>query len=216
MFFRKLLERLFRRINFLRRIEAQSPRALFLANRGSTLISKSRSKITLFGRVSFGFPLTDRTLFSTLPKTVLFLGENSSITFLGNASIAQGVSIMVGKNASVVIGDGVTIAHNTQVLCNKHISIGAGSTISWNALLIDTDNHHPLSSDGKSLRLPVVPLIIGERVGIQANVTIPRGVTIGDDAVIGAGTVLRQNIDSACIVYAEQKLRIKRGLLSGL
>ena len=136
MFFRKLLERLFRRINFLRRIEAQSPRALFLANRGSALISKSRSKITLFGRVSFGFPLTDRTLFSALPKTVLFLGENSSITFLGNASIAQGVSIMVGKNASVVIGDGVTIAHNTQVLCNKHISIGAGSTISWNALLI--------------------------------------------------------------------------------
>lgn len=216
MFFRKLLDRIFRRASFFRHIEARSSQALFLANSGSVLVAKAGSKIFISGRVNFAFPLTDRTLFSALPKTVLFLGEDSSITFLGNASIAQGVSIMVGKNASIIVGDGVTIAHNTQVLCNKHISIGAGSTISWNALLIDTDNHHPLSTDGKSLRLPVLPLIIGERVGIQANVTIPRGVTIGDDSVIGAGTVLRQNIDPECIVYAEQKLKIKRGLLSGL
>jgi acetyltransferase-like isoleucine patch superfamily enzyme len=135
---------------------------------------------------------------------------------LGNASIAQGVSILIGKNASMVVGANVTIAHNTQVLCNSHIEIGNGSTISWNVLLIDTDKHCPVSVRAGVMKLPERPLIIGERVGIQANVIIPRGVSIGNDSAVSAGTVLRENVEADCIVYSEQKLKVKRGVRSGL
>jgi acetyltransferase-like isoleucine patch superfamily enzyme len=60
------------------------------------------------------------------------------------------------------------------------------------------------------------PANVGEAVGIQMNVVIPRGVTVGKNSIISANTVLRQNIPENCLAYSESELRIKHGFQSGL
>ena len=44
-----------------------------------------------------------------------------------------------------------------------------------------------------------IPTQIGDRVWIGANVTILKGVTIGNDAVIGAGSVVTKDIPEKAI-----------------
>jgi acetyltransferase-like isoleucine patch superfamily enzyme len=46
----------------------------------------------------------------------------------------------------------------------------------------------------------VVPTIVKRRVGIGSNATILAGVTIGENALIGAGAVVRDDVSDFAIV----------------
>lgn len=206
----------FERFKAMRKVHHTSSNSLLVPHSKTRFRVGNNSIIRVGGRVIIGFPLHDNAPFASLSETVLHLSDGAVIEFQGSARIAPGVSLVVGKGAELIIGDGVIIAHNTQILCNRKITIGKDSMVSWNSLLIDTDLHDPITGSGNSLRLTRRVLTIGERVGLQANVIIPRGLSIGDDSVISAGTVLRQDVPSASIAYSDSKLRIKKGLRSGL
>ena len=55
------------------------------------------------------------------------------------------------------------------------------------------------------------PIIVGNNVWIGANVTVLPGVSIGDDAVIGAGSVVTKNIPSG-VLAAGNPCRVIREL----
>lgn len=212
----KIVANFLERFKAMKKVDQTAPSGLLIPHSSVRFRSGSDSVIKVGGSVFLGFPLHDNAPFATFSQTILHLGDGASIEFQGSARIAPGVSLVIGRGAKLIIGDGVIIAHNTQILCNRRISIGCHTMISWNSLLIDDDLHDPTTSDGHQLRLPRKNLNIGDRVGLQANVIIPRGVSIGDDSVVSAGTVLRQDVPPASIVYSDAKLRVKRGMKSGI
>ena len=55
------------------------------------------------------------------------------------------------------------------------------------------------------------PITVGNNVWIGANVTVLPGVSIGDDAVIGAGSVVTKNIPSG-VLAAGNPCRVIREL----
>ncbi len=205
-----------RKLIFSLRIEKTSAHGWILFGNNFDVKSYKNSRVLVGGKVHLGIPLNDKTHFSSQERTCVYLGIGSTLESQGLAHIAPGVSIVVGAGAHLTLGDGVIIAHNTQSICNYRVSIGNRSMISWNSTLIDSDEHNPVFSSGKILKLQKRPLVIGERVGMQANVLIPRGVNIGDLSVISAGTVLREDVPPEVFVYTEQKLRKKEGLTSGI
>lgn len=76
----------------------------------------------------------------------------------------------------VVIGNYVRIGPRVNILSNNHVF---------------TSRSIPIMKQGKSLK----KIVIEDDVWIGANVTIVPGVTIKKGAVVGAGTVVTQNID---------------------
>jgi acetyltransferase-like isoleucine patch superfamily enzyme len=75
----------------------------------------------------------------------------------------------------------------------NHCAIGPGCYI--------TDHDHGLDPTLTPLGQPMVakPTKIGDRVWIGANVTILKGVTIGNDAVVGAGSVVTRDLPENAI-----------------
>ena len=77
--------------------------------------------------------------------------------------------------------------------------------------------HHPLRSDlrhgtnGQRALELCHPVRIGNRVWIGGNTVINPGVTIGDDVVIGSGSVVTKNIESG-VVAAGNPARVIRRL----
>lgn len=98
----------------------------------------------------------------------------------------------------------------------KHISVGDGSYINVNCNFIDDGEiiigkkvmfgpavtiatvGHPINPDMREY-MYAAPVHIKDNAWIGANVTICPGVTIGENAVIGAGSVVLQDIPDNCI-----------------
>jgi len=102
------------------------------------------------------------------------------------------LSFVTGSaKARIVIGHGTGIS-NSVLSCRELISIGSNTLIGAECLIVDTDFHGlPLGQKRPELCAPV---IIGNNVFIGARCIVLKGVTIGDGAVIGAGSVVVKNI----------------------
>lgn len=124
--------------------------------------------------------------------------------------IKYGEKLWVGKNFYILYPGGVTLGErcalgeNTQLFNHAKIRIGA-DFLSANDLLINNGSHDPVTlAPGAS------PVVIGDRVWCGARVTILAGVTIGDDVVIGAGSVVVNDIPSNSIAVGVPARVIRR------
>jgi acetyltransferase-like isoleucine patch superfamily enzyme len=131
--------------------------------------------------------------------TSVDMRPNARLTVSGDGPvlIVRGTRILLLEGAHLEMGANSIINFSATITCLKHVRIGSGSGIGWNANLID-GNLHPLTVDG--VARPVhTPVIIGERVWVGTGVTIV-GATVGDGAVIGAGSVVTADVPSAVLV----------------
>ena len=91
----------------------------------------------------------------------------------------------------LIIGKGLSLYHGQALVVNKSTVIGSGCT-----LRNSTTIGHKQLADGTFTLCPR----IGNNVDIGANVCIIGGVTIGDNVVIGAGSVVVKDVPSDCMV----------------
>lgn len=117
---------------------------------------------------------------------------NSSSRFnvrgLNHACILQ-----TGRPKAIIqIGDkcgfsGVSIVADKKVIIGNHVMIGA------NTLIGDRDGHP------ERLGTSPQPIYIGDHVFIGMNCIIMKGVTIGENSIIGAGSIVTKDIPANCI-----------------
>ena len=98
---------------------------------------------------------------------------------------------------NIQIGDRVGMSC-TALVCHNAITIGNDVTIGGNTVIYDTD-FHTLNTDQRAnfqdnSLAKTAPVSIQNRVFIGSHVTILKGVTIGENAVIAAGSVVTKNV----------------------
>jgi acetyltransferase-like isoleucine patch superfamily enzyme len=111
-----------------------------------------------------------------------------------NCQFYGGVRIEVGPLALVRIGNGTFINRNTLIVAEQEVIIGKKCRISWDVVIMDTDQH-PLNTP-ETIRKPVV---IKDKAWIGCRSIILKGVTIGEGAVIAAGSVVTKDVPAFTI-----------------
>lgn len=102
-----------------------------------------------------------------------------------------------GKN--IRVGDDFLANYNVAILDRAPVIIG-DSVLIAPGTVITTINHALDPSKRRANICTALPITIGDNVWIGANCTILPGVTIGDDAVIAAGAVVRSDVPPRCVV----------------
>ena len=125
---------------------------------------------------------------AVLKKLLGKTGENFYIT--APFWCDYGYNIRVGKyfytNHNCVILDCAPVTFGDEVLIGPNCCFSAAG--------------HPLDAAQRSTGLEFAyPITVGSRVWFGANVTVLPGVTIGDDCVIGAGSVVTRDIPSGVV-----------------
>ena len=100
-------------------------------------------------------------------------------------------------NGIIEIKNGVGLS-NTVIVSSKKVVINEDSNIGGGTKIYDTDFHSlkPEERLAGDVNVKSAPVMIGKRVFIGGHTIILKGVTIGDDAVIGAGSVVASDVPS--------------------
>jgi acetyltransferase-like isoleucine patch superfamily enzyme len=105
--------------------------------------------------------------------------------------------MMIGRNARLLIGDNVGIT-STVIVCHNHITIGNNVKIGGGSLIFDT-NFHSTDSSVRATKddlqnVITSPVRIEDNVFIGTRCIICKGVTIGANSIIAAGSVVVKSI----------------------
>jgi acetyltransferase-like isoleucine patch superfamily enzyme len=123
------------------------------------------------------------------------LYRGGSVELVDDFSFYTGFSVCVNRDACLVIGGGYA-NHGLNLDCFERISIGHDVAIAEHVTIRDSDNHRISGS-----RLPPTsPVVIGNHVWIGMRAMILKGVTIGDGAVIAAGSVVTRDVPPRTLV----------------
>jgi acetyltransferase-like isoleucine patch superfamily enzyme len=119
---------------------------------------------------------------------------------LGGEIHTEGVAFFPGTRLEVLKGGRISIGHgtylnrNTTVIAQRSVTIGRHCQISWDVVIMDTDQH---TVDGIDRSEPVV---VEDNVWIGCRAIILKGVHIGERAVIGAGAIVTRDVPAGAVV----------------
>ena len=125
--------------------------------------------------------------------------------------IGANCRISAGYGGQISIGPRVLLDDNTHVMSQKSIQIGSDTLIAPGCFIIDFD--HNVADRSKNISeqgYKVKPIVIGRNVWIGAHCVILKGVKIGDGAVIGAGSVVTDDVQAHTIVVGNPAKLIRR------
>lgn len=107
--------------------------------------------------------------------------------------------IFVDYGYNLFVGDGVFMNFGCVFLDVCRIGIGAGTQIGPGVHFYAAD--HPRDPTSRAAGIEFGrPIIVGKNVWIGGNAVIMPGVTIGDDAIVGAGSVVTRDVQEGATV----------------
>lgn len=149
--------------------------------------------------------------------------KTRALVFGKHVSCYAGCSFAIGPNGQCTVGD-FTLLNGALVMAEEKIDIGSYCLISWNVGIADSD-FHPLEPaqrliDAQALapfyknrpprpKLKTAPVKIGDNVWIGMNAVILKGVIIGDNSVVAAGSVVTKSVPSNTIVAGNPAVAVK-------
>lgn len=141
----------------------------------------------------------------------LKLAKGASCHIDGRVKLGPGVRVILEPGASLTIGDNTYVTASSIIHCANSISIGRDCAIAWGTTILDTDFHTIVYEDGKQNNISK-PIKIGDKVWIGCNCTILKGVTIGDNCVIAANSLVNKDVPPNSLVAGNPARVIKTGI----
>lgn len=147
------------------------------------------------GMKSCGIPVVDINDGSSLTIGTAFnMNSGQNHNRIGRQ---QPCFFIADLGGSIRIGNRVGMS-GTALVCHNTITIGNDVTIGGNTVIYDTD-FHSLDSDRRvgfrdNRSAKTAPVIIHNQAFIGSHVTILKGVTIGEHAIIAAGSVVTKHV----------------------
>ncbi|HEX8310370.1 MAG TPA: acyltransferase [Chthoniobacteraceae bacterium] len=143
---------------------------------------------------------------------------------LGNhVSCYAGVSFSIGEKGRCTVGD-FTLLNGALIMAEEFVEIGSHCLISWNVGIADSD-FHPLAPaqrliDTRALApfykdrpprpvLRTAPVIIKDNVWIGMGAVILKGVTIGENSVVGAGAIVSKTVPPNVVVAGNPAIIVR-------
>ena len=112
---------------------------------------------------------------------------SGTVGFGGKASIGHGSKLSI--RGDLTLGADFNMTAESTIVCAKSIRFGNDCLLSWDILVMDTDEHPLYDKEHKRIN-PDEPIIVGNHVWIGCKCVLLKGAEIPDNTVLAAGTLL--------------------------
>lgn len=174
------------------------PIATFIANIRFTprVLVHRKARLTVEGEVRGRGRLTIGKWWSgQAPRgTEVTVHKRSRLEVNGIFVLHRGVEIRVSRGGELTLGSGY-LADDVRIDCHQSVMIGERVAIAARTVITDTDHHDLTGSRGRT-----APIVIGNDVWIGMGAVILKGVSIGDGAVVAAGSIVVRDVPPGMLV----------------
>lgn len=139
------------------------------------------------------------------PGVVVEMERGARLSMGGRTSIHSGCRLKVRKGAALSIGRGAYMNYGCTVICRERVEIGEGCEFGPNVLVYDHDHDVRAKGGLKEKAFRSAPVVIGRDCWIGGNTVILKGVTIGDRAVVGAGSVVTGDVPADTVMVQKRE-----------
>ena len=112
---------------------------------------------------------------------------SGTVSFDGKASIGHGSKISV--RGGLHLGADFNMTAESTIVCAKEIRFGRDCLLSWDILVMDTDEHPLYNTENERIN-PDKPILVGDHVWIGCKCVLLKGAEVPNDTVLAAGTLL--------------------------
>ncbi len=137
------------------------------------------------------------------PQTEISIRGNGILELGKGVSTQRGVLLGVRQDATLRLGDNVGINRNTCIVARESITIGNNVIIAPGVCIYDHD--HSYEDPDKYITAPIV---IKDGTWIASNTVILKGVTIGKNCTIAAGSVVTRDVPDNSVFYQKRESTI--------
>jgi acetyltransferase-like isoleucine patch superfamily enzyme len=164
-------------------------------------------------RLSIGVGTCFSVPVRSLGAGTLLIGVHNTFGFVPAPLIGNGEILLQprAKEAQIVIGDHNGFSNNVSLIAMGKILMGNHCLIGDQVTIFDCDAHEINPQTRTRSAGPILPVIIGNNVWLGSRVMVLKGVTIGDNSVIAAMSVVTKPIPANCVA-AGNPARIIRSI----
>lgn len=130
----------------------------------------------------------------------IILGDNVRI----GPQCSWDIGHKVSQDVTLVIGNDVSVGYRNLISVVKSCHIGDRTMLAGNVSIFDNPSH-PLSPRRRFLHEPfdldeAEPVVIGRNCWIGSSAFVLKGVTIGDNSIVAAGSVVTKSVPPNVLV----------------
>ena len=112
---------------------------------------------------------------------------SGTVAFDGRAGIGHGSKLSV--RGDLHIGADFNMTAESTIVCADKITFGRDCLLSWDILVMDTDEHPLYDNEGNRLN-PNHPIVVGNHVWVGCKCVLLKGAEVPNNTVVAAGTLL--------------------------
>ena len=113
---------------------------------------------------------------------------SGTVSFGGKASIGHGSKLSV--RGDLKLGPDFNMTAESTIVCAKEIRFGCDCLLSWDILVMDTDEHPLYNKENERIN-PDKAILVGNHVWIGCKCVLLKGAEVPDNTVVAAGTLLK-------------------------
>lgn len=127
------------------------------------------------------------------------IGDDVRIELRGGSLVlGEGVDIRarctIGVGGTVHLAGHNVLQHGVTIHCDERVAVGEWTSMGEYASIVDSSHTYDGADQWFVANIRTAPVTIGANTWIGAKVTVARGVTIGDRAVIAANSVVVKDV----------------------
>ena len=147
-------------------------------------------------------------------RLALCMGPSAAVEFGGRCVLDRDMTVEC--TGTLRVGEGTIFGHHCTLAARDSVTIGADCLIAELVSIRDHDHcFDRLDVPTRDQGFTVAPVRIGRNVWLASKVSVLKGVTIGDNAIVGANAVVTHDIPANAIAVGVPARVVRmRGVLS--
>lgn len=142
------------------------------------------------------------------PNTEVIVSENGTICIGKHVRAHRRSKLLAFSSGVLEIGSNTALGNGVSINCMDSITIGEGVQIGPDVKIYDHDHDFRVPGGIRAEKFKTAPVKIGANSWIGCNVAILMGTTLGENCIVGAGSVLKGQYPANSVIVQKRSTEI--------